>query len=516
MARKRRKFFIQSVAVAAMMIVVAEHDALAATTSGAFVHVSQAEQSVPFIGEFSNYNELMDVVMDEMRQFRSEVTFKYTGSLNNFNASFDGALQEALMKPGNDYIHGTLSTWRYTYSSAGDVTLTLTYVGTIEQEQFVTKRVKEIASELTIDPNMTDFDKVKAVNDYIVTNVAYSRDTTTTPHHMYALLTEQKAVCQAYALLAYRLFEEMGIESRYVVGYAGGELHAWNTVQLNGVSYQLDTTWNDLFYNGRDLGDNIQYNYFLVTNEQLRRDHTWDEARYPVATDTRYAMYHDIAMGIEHDDDVYYSSTHDRFLYKMNKQTGVKERLTTVRAAHIAAHGDTIYFANESNNGFLSAYNVNTKQLTTVDAVPVTNVRVRGDELQYDANGTMKTTKLAQPALRQTFQTVVERSEAERVVAQINALHGAKVEDVIAVREAYDALSYEERLNVMNVKKLLVVERKMRRAIVAANRIEAIDPQSAKFTQQVAMARLALDRVPATQRKLMTSVRVLEQFEARM
>ena len=113
-----------------------------------------------------------------------------------------------------------------------------------------------------------------------------------------------------------------------------------------------------------------------------------------------------------------------------------------MRAAHIAAHGDTIYFANESNNGFLSAYNVNTKQLTTVDAVPVTNVRVRGDELQYDTNGTVKTTKLAQPALRQTFQTVVERSEAERVVAQINALHGAKVEDVIAVREAYDALSY--------------------------------------------------------------------------
>lgn len=638
--KKLNQFLVSSLAFATMFASMTDDNrfvgrAEAATTNeavqevGNIVHVP--EKQLPYyesqsIGQYNNYNDLMTAVMNELRQFNTQFSFKFTGDMSNFNASFDGALQEALVQPGNDYIHGTLSTWRYSYTSTGDVTLSLTYVGTYEQEQYVTKRVKEIAAELT-RPNMTDFDKVKAVNDYIVTHSMYSRDTTQTPHHIYTFLTEQKAVCQAYALLAYRLFEEMGIESRYVVGYAG-ELHAWNTVKVDGVWYQLDTTWNDLIYNGGDLGDNIHYRYFLVTNEQLRKDHTWNEWQYPTATDTRYSMYHDMAMGIEYNGDMYYSSATDEFLYKMNKQTGVKERLTTVRALYLAAHNDTIYFSNYSNNAFLSAYNVKTKTLTTIDASPAKNLRIRGNTLQYEVNGQVKTYALepvttttantnrqtatnevaTQPTAQQqlvqkataaiaaidpkseqfvaqvettrallkkvtvdaasmkTFEQLEQQANvytqiaklnakrttyvadiaaakaaynaltkkdavtniavltaaeqkvqaAKNVMTLINGLKTAKAEDVIAVRAAYKSLAAQDRRYVTNVKDLMAIERKMSRAITAAKRIQEIDPNSTKFKKQVAIARKAVQRVPASQRALIKGVQALEQFEARL
>ncbi len=91
---------------------------------------------------------------------------------------------------------------------------------------------------------MSDFEKAKAVNDYIVLNTTYSENTATSPHNPYAILKEGKGVCQAYALLTYRLLKAGGMDVRYVTGYAG-EDHAWNLVKVDGKWYHLDTTWND-------------------------------------------------------------------------------------------------------------------------------------------------------------------------------------------------------------------------------------------------------------------------------
>ena len=79
-------------------------------------------------------------------------------------------------------------------------------------------------------------------------------------------------------LLTHKLLKGAGIQNKIVEGtaYASdnpqGQLHAWNLVLLDGKWYHLDTTWNDPV---PDRDNEVSYTYYLRTDEQMGRDHTW-------------------------------------------------------------------------------------------------------------------------------------------------------------------------------------------------------------------------------------------------
>lgn len=52
--------------------------------------------------------------------------------------------------------------------------------------------------------------------------------------------------------------------------YGWGD-HAWNIVNIDGNYYHVDVTWDD-----PDESDNINYDYFLISDEQMSTDHKWD------------------------------------------------------------------------------------------------------------------------------------------------------------------------------------------------------------------------------------------------
>lgn len=72
------------------------------------------------------------------------------------------------------------------------------------------------------------------------------------------------------------------MENLYVSGNVGEELHAWNLVKLDGEWYHLDTTWNDPIYTGifKWLGEQT-YDYFLISDKKMKKDHEWDYELYP-------------------------------------------------------------------------------------------------------------------------------------------------------------------------------------------------------------------------------------------
>lgn len=278
---------------------------------------------------FNNVNDAVSYIMEQAKKFEPTVQFKYkyTGKFPNFT----NEIEKALTKPGYDYINGTLYTYGYKATLYSDgtanVTINLTYIGTKEQEEYVTKKVKEIAKSLT-KSGMSDLEKVLAVNKYVTNLITYSTNSKTSPHHVYTALNEGKGVCQAYALLTYRLLTEMGMEARYVVGYGISnnqiEGHAWNSVKVNGVWYHLDTTWNDgLVDNTNNL---IYYKYFLVTSSQLKVNHNWDESVFPVATDTRYSYINNSEIyGKDYNGYIYYVDQNQLKLYELNAHTGQKK-----------------------------------------------------------------------------------------------------------------------------------------------------------------------------------------------
>jgi len=194
------------------------------------------------------------------------------------------------------------------------------YLTTQKQEQEINNKVKEIVKNNHLK-QMTDFEKVYFVNKYLAQNIAYSSNATDGGHSAYAALFDHKAVCQGYALAAYRLLTEAGVDTRYITGQVHGQNHAWNKVKVDGKWYNLDITWNDPM---PDRGDRYRLNYFLITDQQLAKDHTWNYRNENPATSKKYEFLMNAQAFTIAQNAFYYTLPNDSNFYKWNMKTNKK------------------------------------------------------------------------------------------------------------------------------------------------------------------------------------------------
>lgn len=152
-------------------------------------------------------------------------------------------------------------------------------------------KAKAVVGQI-INSSMNEYDRVKAIHDYIVKYVNYDLasiqngtiDGTNHPSHTAeGALCKNLAVCDGYAQAFELLCAEAGIYAYMMYGegvHASGdkESHAWNVVKINGEWYQVDCTWDDPIVNGAVVGDgsNITYVYFLLTDSEMYADHILD------------------------------------------------------------------------------------------------------------------------------------------------------------------------------------------------------------------------------------------------
>jgi len=140
------------------------------------------------------------------------------------------------------------------------------YWDTFEETQAVNTEVAELVSSLDlVSGNLSVYDRIKAIYDYITSHVTYANEALSQENpspsvfSAYGSFIEQHCVCQGYALMFYRLALEAGIDCRIITGTVDNgdgnpEGHAWNIVLLDDKYYLLDTTW--------DAGK-TEYSYFL-------------------------------------------------------------------------------------------------------------------------------------------------------------------------------------------------------------------------------------------------------------
>ena len=147
---------------------------------------------------------------------------------------------------------------------------------------------EQIVSQIITD-SMSEYDRVKAIHDWIVVNVQYDYaglqggTLSRTAYSADGALSYKLAVCQGYAEAFHLLCAKAGVQSYIMYGEAGNardgwDTHAWNVVRINGEWYQVDCTWDDPLVNemivtGRD---NLTYTYFLLTDQEMYLDHKLD------------------------------------------------------------------------------------------------------------------------------------------------------------------------------------------------------------------------------------------------
>lgn len=356
------------------------------------VTTAQPVQTVNLPEKVTSMEEMADAFFYYFSHFETNFTIKYQGSTADIKQILSRATEEATNR--DTYIAGHLGNREIEYEYRRmDATIQVKqeYLTNLEQEKVVDSIVTSLVA--TVKPEeMTDFEKVKFVNDYIVKNTVYSEDSVASSHSAYAVAYEGKGVCQGYALFAQKLMQALGLESMYVVGevYTGG--HAWNLVKVDGEWYHLDTTWNDPV---PDRGNGVRYDYFLLNDTDMSVDHTWIAVDYPKAISTKYRFMHVVQDSYEQGDYIYFSNSEDNNkLYRLHKITGETQRVADVRALFIVGKGDWLYFSNYSNGAYLTKVRLDGTEMTILYKEEVENLFIEEDMLYFTTADGLKKTEL--------------------------------------------------------------------------------------------------------------------------
>lgn len=170
-----------------------------------------------------------------------------------------------------------------------------------------TKRMKnqlqikadEIISGISSD--MTQWDRIKYIHDYIINNCDYDLDAPH-PNSAYGTLVDGRATCEGYSKAFAYMCNKTGIECILITGSAGGadgeeSNHMWNMVKCDDKWYHIDVTWDDSYKDEDKSDDEIAYWYFNLTTEEIKKDHTTIDANryygYPdaISMDANYYVH---------------------------------------------------------------------------------------------------------------------------------------------------------------------------------------------------------------------------------
>lgn len=201
-----------------------------------------------------------------MKQRNEAVTIQLKCAASTDDAQkFMGDIMTEATKHTGESTEGDYLRWQYggyegtiSMMQSGETTTftfsyNISYYTTSEQETEMDTFARNFVGSDAIKKAATTYDKVKAIYDWLCTNVVYDHRNLNSPEYMlkhtaYAAAINHTAVCQGYAVLFYRLALECGIDARVIAGKGKGangwEDHAWNIVKLGGNYYLLDATWD--------------------------------------------------------------------------------------------------------------------------------------------------------------------------------------------------------------------------------------------------------------------------------
>ena len=145
----------------------------------------------------------------------------------------------------------------------------------------IVQMVETILDQIITD-GMSEFQKVKAIHDYICKNAEYDWGNYVggtipdTSYNVTGFLEYGVIVCDGYAKTFKLLCNSAGIECERVTGWGAGGRHAWNQVQIDGKWYNVDVCWDD----EDDIMYPIEYVYFLLSDEQFYKSHLAEDAQH--------------------------------------------------------------------------------------------------------------------------------------------------------------------------------------------------------------------------------------------
>lgn len=144
-----------------------------------------------------------------------------------------------------------------------------------QEWQALQEAERRLQTQITDD--MSAYDKVLTIHDALVEQVEYDINKFTATD----MLLKDKGRCDSYSRVMHLMLQMADVPAMRVIGMGKNEAHAWNLVKLDDKWYHIDATWNDP--KGKKGESILRHHYFLLTDEEMKKDHKWEEGVYPVS-----------------------------------------------------------------------------------------------------------------------------------------------------------------------------------------------------------------------------------------
>jgi len=164
------------------------------------------------------------------------------------------------------------------------------------------QKVQDAANAIIYDLKLTegsDLEKVRKVHDYMCGKITYDygganiNDVSRfiAAHNIIGVFAHRKAQCEGIAKAVKVLLNAVDVRCIVLFGEAADETkqmtdHAWNIVNIKGIPCHLDITFDI----GVGSTDAFSYDYYNVTDSQIRKDHIFSTG-FPKCTEKQYGFF---------------------------------------------------------------------------------------------------------------------------------------------------------------------------------------------------------------------------------
>ncbi len=148
------------------------------------------------------------------------------------------------------------------------------YLFDSEKRNLAVGQIQHIQSYFDAYRNKRDFEKAKAVYDWLQENVTYTSNCS--GQNIYDALIEKKAVCKGLSKAYQFLLSGLNVFSTLVTGTLDGVArHTWNIVEIDGAYYNVDVSLGyclfDFLFHDADRTN--RYRTFLKSDAQFAGTH---------------------------------------------------------------------------------------------------------------------------------------------------------------------------------------------------------------------------------------------------
>ena len=247
---------------------------------GEYEFVSLTDNFVP-----ENKQDILNIVYTTLNAGWDSFTFycpkSYTNCIDDVTTITNN--NETLSNI-NNYVHpyNSFKTIETTYSTSGEVTLSIHKLYNEQSIKLVNEKVDEIYKTL-INDGMSEKDKIKTIHDYIINNTSYDTEkingvTREFSNTARGVLIDGYGICSGYTDTMAIFLNKMGIQNIKI----SSKNHIWNLVYIDGNWKNLDLTFDDptpIPDNGEDI---LLDDYFLIDTKTMQEidttsQHYFDE-----------------------------------------------------------------------------------------------------------------------------------------------------------------------------------------------------------------------------------------------